>query len=307
MKQFLIYILSLLVPLSLVVVVLEVIVTKIPNSYSYKYDYVKSHGDSIEVLAVGHSQLYDGFDAKAWGNNAFNLCNSSQEFIDSFYILKKLLDDMPNLKFVIMPLAYPEVSPAGSKIELSERSTYYHEYMHIDYGGQLPLKYRFEGVNIPKAFTKIYDYYVAHENIIGCDSLGRRNMYDSIERTWKLEENKIISKYYTLKQKTDFMLRGDHYLELIIEMLKSRNVHLVLVSPPYYYKSLKDLNHLQQAFVDDYIEKFVKKEGVLYLNYQECRDFTEQDFYDEAHLSEFGAKKFTRSLKKQILLYDDTL
>ena len=305
MRRFIIYISSLLIPLLLVMLVLEGVVTKIPNSYSYKYNYVKTHGNSIKILAIGHSQLYDGFDPKVFDDSvAFNLSNSSQEYIDNYYILQKLMDDMPNLKVVIMPLAYPEVSAKGKKSELSERSTYYHEYMHIDYDGQIPWYYRYESINIPKAFSKIFDYYVKHEDIVGCDALGRRDKYSVEDRVWKLEDNPVISKYYTLKQHSNFILRGEIYLEKIVKLLKERNICLFLVSTPYYEKSLLNLNIDQQVFLNEYAAKIAKTDGVMYFNYQSDTTFTEKDFYDEAHLSEYGAEKFTKLLKKQILLHE---
>lgn len=290
-------------PLFLCMVILETVVTKIPNSYSYKYNYVKTHGDSIKILAIGHSQIYDGFDPIVFGNVAFNMGNSSQEFVDDYYILQELLDYMPNLKVVIMPLGYSDVSSSRTKEEISERGTYYHEYMNIDYDGQLPFKYRFECINIPKAFRKLIDYYIRHEDIVGCDSLGRRNMYDSKERIWKLEENKVISKYYTLNQVSGFVLRGEFYLEMILKMLKEKSIHLVLVSTPYYFESLKDLNRQQQEFINNFIAQFCQKDGVSYLDYQSSSDFEGKDFYDEAHLSKAGAEKFTIMLKKRLSDY----
>ena len=281
-------------------VVLEVLVVKIPNSYSYKYSYIKTNGDSIRVLAIGHSQIYDGFDPIVFGVNAFNMGNSSQEFIDNYYILRELLDDMPNLKVVVIPIGYSDVCLSGTKEEISERGTYYHEYMNIDYDGQLPFKYRFECINIPKAFRKIFDYYVRHEDIVGCDSLGRRNMYKLEDRTWNLEDNKVISKYYNLNGTSDFVLRGETYLISIIEMLKERNVTPLLVSTPYYSESKKGINQSQQLFINTYISSFARKKKVIYINYQYSSLFSDRDFYDEAHLSEYGAKKFTTMIKYQI-------
>ena len=281
-------------------VILEVVVVKIPNSYSYKYNYVKTHGDSIQILAIGHSQIYDGFDPSVFGNIAFNLGNSSQEFIDDFYILRELMDDMPNLKVVILPIGYSDVSLANQKFEISERGTYYHEYMNVDYDGQLPLKYRYEGLNIPKACSKIYNYYFEHEDIVGCDSLGKRNKYKLEDRTWKLDDNKVISKYYSLKGCSGFIIRGEEFLDKIAILLKGKGITLVLVSPPYYHKSLKDLNKNQQAFVETYINAFSSKHHALFFDFQSSTGFTEVDFYDEAHLSEFGAKKLTKMIFDKI-------
>lgn len=300
MKRLFIYLSSLLIPLLIVMIILEVVVTEIPNSYSYKYKYVKNHGNSIKVIAIGHSQIYDGFDPVVFGKGAFNLGNSSQEFIDDYYILKELLDDMPNLKVVIMPIGYSDVSLSSSKFDISERGSYYHEYMNIDYDGQLPLKYRYECINIPKSCKKIYDYYVLHEDIVGCDSLGRRNKYKLENRTWKLEDNKVISKYYSLKDTSGFVIRGEQFLKKIVDMLSDRHVRLVLVSTPYYHNSLKELNIFQQGFADNSISSFSQKYKVLYLNYQYSEDFNENDFFDEAHLSERGARKFSKMLLRQI-------
>jgi hypothetical protein len=281
-------------------VFLEIVVTKIPNSYSYKYNYVKTHGDKIQVLAIGHSQIYDGFDPSVFGHMAFNLGNSSQEFVDDYYILKELLDDIPNLKVVILPIGYSDVSLSDSKCEISERGTYYHEYMNIDYDGQLPFKYRFECINIPKAFCKIYDYYVRREDIVGCDSLGRRNKYKLEDRAWNLVDNKVISKYYNLTGTSDYVLRGEVYLNRIIDMLKERNIIPFLVSTPYYSDSKKDINQSQQSYIDKYIASFAREKEVFYVNYQYSPLFSDRDFYDEAHLSEYGACKFSKLLKKQI-------
>ena len=275
-------------------------VTKIPNSYSYKYNYVKTQGDSIKILAIGHSQIYDGFDPIVFGNVAFNMGNSSQEFVDDYYILKELLDDMPNLKVVIMPLGYSDVSSSGTMEKISERGTYYHEYMSIDYDGQLPFKYRFECINIPKAFRKIFDYYVRHKDIVGCDSLGRRNMYKLEDRTWNLEDNKVIYKYYNLNGNSDFVLRGEAYLIRIIDLLKERHIIPLLVSTPYYSDSKKDINQSQQLFINTYISSFVRKKKVLYMNYQYSPLFSDRDFYDEAHLSEYGAYKFSLLIKSNL-------
>lgn len=289
-----------MVPLFLCMIILEAVVTKIPNSYSYKYNYVKTQGDSIKILAIGHSQIYDGFDPIVFGNVAFNMGNSSQEFVDDYYILKELLDDMPNLKVVIMPLGYSDVSSSGTMEKISERGTYYHEYMSIDYDGQLPFKYRFECINIPKAFRKIFDYYVRHKDIVGCDSLGRRNMYKLEDRTWNLEDNKVIYKYYNLNGNSDFVLRGEAYLIRIIDLLKERHIIPLLVSTPYYSDSKKDINQSQQLFINTYISSFVRKKKVLYMNYQYSPLFSDRDFYDEAHLSEYGAYKFSLLIKSNL-------
>ena len=95
-------------------------------------------------------------------------------------------------------------------------------------------------------------------------------------------------------------MRGEAYLKGIIVLLNKRNVKLVLVSTPYYSKSIDIINQFQQAFISKYALSFTNENHVSYFDYQFNRNFSEEDFYDEAHLSEYGANKFTTLLKKQI-------
>ena len=66
--------------------VIELITAQIPNSYSYKYNYIKTNGNKIQALAIGHSQLYDGFKPESFYLPSFNLCNSSQSYVDKILI-----------------------------------------------------------------------------------------------------------------------------------------------------------------------------------------------------------------------------
>ena len=138
--------------------VIELITAQIPNSYSYKYNYVKINGNKIQALAIGHSQLYDGFKPESFYLPSFNLCNSAQSYVDNYYLLCELLQDMPNLKVVIMPIGYLNVDIKKSDINLTDRSCYYYKYMNIDYDGRVPLRYRLECFDPNRAGSKIIQY-----------------------------------------------------------------------------------------------------------------------------------------------------
>ena len=162
MKRFLTYCALFVMPGALLFVAMEVIVGFIPNSYSYKYNYVKANGGDIQALAVGHSQLYDGFMPEAFFLPAFNLCNSAQSYIDDYYLMRELLDDMPNLQVVILPIGYVDVGVPVEEGYLTDRACFYHKYMHLDYAGRLPLKYWFECFAPRRTWDKIWMYFVEH-------------------------------------------------------------------------------------------------------------------------------------------------
>lgn len=300
MKNFLKYCIIFLVPVFGFLLTIETLVHTIPNSYSYKHNYVLKNGDSIEAIVLGHSQLYDGFKPEDFSLPSFNLCNSAQSYIEDYYLLKELLQYMPNLKFVILPIGYMNVKE-NNEAQFTERSTFYHEYMHINYDGRIPLKYRFECFNPQRAFDKIVSYYIRHIDIVGCDSVGRRSTHSLKNREHELGINSVLDDY-TLKihDKNKMRLEASEYLENIAALLQSKNIKLILVSPPHYWTGYNDVNIEQKSFLQEYIRTLSSKFHFEYINLEDDIRFKDEDYYNETHLSEFGAEKFTKILNDSI-------
>ncbi len=301
MKKFLKYNLLFFMPIIIFLVVLEVLTGIIPNSYSYKYDYVKTHGQNIQAIAIGHSQLYDGFKPESFYLPAFNLCNSAQSFVDNYYLLRELLPSMPSLKMVIMPIGYMDVGIVGYDSSLTDRCCYYHKYMNIDYDGHIPLKYRLECLDPLRACDKVYSYYHKHQDIVGCDSLGQRNTHYLCNRAHPLGyENVLDGCTLESHDRNQFCIKDEYYLMMTIKLLAEKKISLVLVSPPYYWDCFNKKNEEQQQFLQDYTVNLQLHHPVYYFNFQEDTLYTDDDFYNETHLSEFGAEKFTKALNDSI-------
>lgn len=303
MIKFLKYCILFVLPIALYFMAIEHITARIPNSYSYKYNYIKTNGDKIQALAIGHSQLYDGFKPESFFLPSFNLSNSAQRYIDNYYLLRELLQDMPNLKVVIMPIGYSSVTTISHDSSLLYRSCYYHKYMNLDYDGRVPLKYRLECFDPSNAKKKIKLYYFKHSDIVGCDSMGRRNTHYLRDRKHELGYEKRLEKY-TKKESNHkkFCLKDEHYLIQSLKMLTKRDISIVLVSPPYYWDcGFTDVNYNQKRFLSDYIEKLCEKfPSIHYLNLESDTSFVYDDFYNETHLSEIGSEKFTLKLNNYI-------
>lgn len=298
MGKFLKYCIFFISPIVLFLITIEIIVGNIPNSYSYKYNYVKTNGDKIQALAIGHSQLYDGFRPESFYLPSFNLCNSAQSYIDNYYLFRKLLPYMPNLKVVIMPIGYMDVGIIGNDNSLTDRSCYYHKYMDIDYDNNIPLKYRFECFDPQKAWNKIYSYYFLHSDIVGCDSMGRRNTHYLNDRKQELGYDGLI-EYYTRNEndRRKLCVENEYYLMQTCKLLTGKNISIVLVSPPYYWNcGFKNVNMEQKKFIKEYMVELCKKYPVHYLDLESDITFMYEDFFNETHLSEIGAEKFTRKL-----------
>ena len=84
-------------------------------------------------------------------------------------------------------------------------------------------------------------------------------------------------------------------------MLCEKNISIVMVSPPYYWDcAFKNINEQQRCFVKRYMDDLCSRYPILYFDHQSDSTFTYDDFYNETHLSEIGAKKFTEMLNRDI-------
>lgn len=268
----------------------------IPNSYKYKYNYIRANGASIKAIAIGHSQFYDDFKSSSFFLPAFNLSNSAQGYMEDYYLLEKLLPYMPNLEIVILPIGYMSV---GREEEFTQKSCFYHEYMDIDYDGKLPLQYRFECLSVRSTIKKILLYYIKHDDVVRCDSLGWSPQI--IEKREKpLGVNNLIDTY-TISEDAPLFLAGEQYFVKIIDSLEQNNIKTVLVSAPYYWTGYEKKNDKQEKWAINYIQNLCKERPhLIWINMESDPMFIESDFFDESHLTVEGAEKFTKKLSEEI-------
>lgn len=286
------------IPVIVFLIVLEAVTWYIPNSYSYKYNYLKQHGKDLEAIAIGHSQLYDGFKPESFAYTSFNLSNSAQTYVDNYYLLKEVLSFLPNLKMVIMPIGYMNVDIIGSVDMFSERACYYHKYMNLDYDGKLPLKDRFECLDVKRAVQKCLLYYVQHGDVVGCDSMGRRNTNTLSNRKHDLGYDRMLEMYtVTNPDSSCYCIGLGDYLERSLEILNNKNIEVVLVSPPYYWDAgFKGVNYAQKHYLKDYVNLLSERYQFHYIDLEADTSFNYDDFFNETHLSELGAEKFSKIL-----------
>ena len=167
MKKFLRHIGLFLLPIVMVGIGLEWGAEAIPNSYTYKRDYIERHGGEVKTLILGSSNAYDGINPTVLPG-AFNLANSSQTLEDDYRLLERYIDDMDSLQTVIVGLGYHSL---GAMTE-DNRRTYYTIYMGL-YPRWPISKYSFEVFNLELLTKKIIKYAVSRD-VTRCDSLGQR-------------------------------------------------------------------------------------------------------------------------------------
>lgn len=82
-------------------------------------------------------------------------------------------------------------------------------------------------------------------------------------------------------------------------MLTGIRIEVVLVSPPHYWADFKP-NKKQIDFLYHYISSLQHQYPFHYIDMQFDKDFVDHDYYNETHLSEFGAEIFTKKLDRTI-------
>ena len=146
---------------------MEIAAEAIPNSYTYKREYMETHGGEIKTLILGSSNAYDGLNP-AELPAAFNLANSSQTLEDDYRLLARYIEGMDSLETVIIGLGYHSLGEAQE----AHRKTYYTIYMGLY--PRWPISKNSLEIGDMRLLTKKIIKYVVSRDVTRCDSLGQR-------------------------------------------------------------------------------------------------------------------------------------
>lgn len=302
MKKFLFLLFLFILPLLVLFALLEKKVREVPTSYSLKYHQVVTHGKDYEIVAVGHSQFYDGIYPAAFSRPAFNLSNSAQNYRDDYYILKELLPYMPNLKYIVLPLGFIDAGASFRERDYSFRMRYYHLYMHLDYDHRLPLFYWYECFDPKNAFEKYKAYYMRHEDLVQCDSSGISSK--TLDNHVSFKGLDLILSYNNDSPdgSDDYDIIDKSYLLGMCELLEDKNIQLVFVASPFYKDCFQYLNKKQQDYFEQFADTFCRNHGYWYLNlHADTITYDKSNYGNESHLNLSGAMKFSKAIDDFIL------
>ena len=257
------------------------------GSYGHTYSRlseIKNHGD-VDILFLGSSHAYRGFDTRIFLNNgykSFNLGSSAQTPLQTKVLLKRYLESL-NPELVIY-----EVYPTTFTIDGVESSL---DIVSNDKNDLYSLDMALRINNIKTYNTLIYS--------ITRDLLRLNNSFS--EPIFK-GNDKYISGGYVEKeigffQPTQFKKKEialkDYQLESfseIVQMVKNKNIELILVYAPISkvnYESYGN-NHYFDSIIKNYAE---------YYNFNEIIDLNDSlHFYDSDHLNQNGVDIFNEKL-----------
>lgn len=111
----------------------EIVVRRMPNSYSTKNAALERNDDKINTIILGSSHSYYGLRPEILGDSVLSLANISQTPEYDLALLEKWLPKMPNVKRVIISISY--FTFVESRMEDFDHGTLavnYKVYMHLD-------------------------------------------------------------------------------------------------------------------------------------------------------------------------------
>ena len=237
----------------------------------------------VEVLFIGSSHAYRGFDTRIFAKNkisSFNLGSSSQSPIQSLYLLEEYLDDIECEKVVleVSPIAFSSDGIESTLDIISNDKTNWKilkmgiEARHLKVFNTLIFSNVRQLLNLDNAFIE--------EKTIGKDTYISGGFVERQKQDFKQSAN----TFYEIKQKQVIAF------EKIVELTKAKGIQLILVQAPVTsaeyatYKS-KDAFDSMMANASEYynFNTLLTLEDSLH-------------FYDSHHLNQTGVERFNTKL-----------
>ncbi len=296
MKRFIRHMTLFMLPIMVIAIGLEIIGESIPNSYTYKRDYMAHHGSQIRTLILGSSYAYDGLNPSEM-QDAFNLANSSQTIEDDFRLLARYIDSMDSLQTVIIGVG------TGTWADVSEaqRRTYYTIYM--DLYPRWPINRNSMEVFNLELLTKKIIKYALSRDVTRCDLLGQRIGHDSLAvaqgaEFWNkdiasLVANDRVDVAHSQKE----IARNVWYMDSIASLCAAHDVRLVVVAMPTMEAYRQQLPKEQLALTDSL---FVHLSGRAQCIDASAWEIPDEGWYNATHLTREASVGFTRLLMDSI-------
>lgn len=280
----------------------EVIVRHIPNSYSSKKLYIENHGEEIKTLILGSSHTYYGLIPELLGDSVFNLANISQTPEYDFALLKHFSTFMPNLKRIIIPISYftyvdPETEDDSSWTLAIKYKTRMKLPIHSDFS-----IYNLEIVDF-NSYKGQLSNLLFKKKSNKCSDTGFGLGYTLANRSQDWQSIGCLRAAAHTLNNPERWKTVRYSQQKLFDLALSKGCEIILITTPGYKTYTECLDSIQEMMMRQNISFLENNYGnypLRYFDFLRNPNFTENDFYDPDHLSEEGAKKLTIMLRDSL-------
>lgn len=266
-----------------------------------------------QVLVLGSSQSLFGIDPDYFSKPGYNAAYVSQDLFYDTEIVKRYLGQMPNLKLVIMPIAYFSLNLNLSETPEAWRDAYYWHSWGIKHTPGYELKYH--------SLTAFYGSHALDFLLRGNTGDSSSGVNEGIKPSgWQhnpthLSHAEIYAENVrdkVLAQKgLDQANKGMNVnnidenlsaLDATADALKRRGVKLYFITIPIFTTYTKYEDDDQWLFIHEKLASLCAKENCHYKDYERDSRFNIDDFADGDHFNTQGAVKFSTILNNDIVV-----
>lgn len=295
MSRFIKRVLGYTLPVLGLIVLAEVLLRHIPNDYAYKKNYLDKHAGEIEVLILGNSHDYYGFDPTLFKLKTFNAAYASQSLNFDWEILKRYEGKLKNLRFIVLPADYFTLTSSLENGEEKWRIKDYNIYFDISLNASFTDNFEVFTGKTQSKLVRLKNFYVSKKKLVQCNKLGFGSGFHSSHGMDLEKTGKLAAKRHTwVKGKVNSFDKNTQLIHQFEAFAVKHKVQLIFVASPVYVTYSKPLNKSQLQRTHGFFKlQAIKNKLVHYYNFMNNTRFKAEDFYDGDHLNEKGAAKFS--------------
>ena len=278
----------------------------LPNTYQVKKQGFEQLKDSIAVLVLGSSHALKGIDPSLFSCTGFNFSNSSQTLIQDEGLCHRYLNELPQLKAVVLDISY-----ISFYFDLQDSPESWRDYFYWHYYG---LNDPPPGLLKPETYfySALYTQRVVNDIFFGklnyIKEFGNISPY-GWEITHAPEDSlaisdsiagQLVSLHEELARPANFHRVMDHLDRLLCE-LEKRDIAVLMVSLPVSRPYYSQLDPVRENRIGGIIDSLRSEHPLVYRDYSRDPRFGRTDFSDCDHLDSTGAVKFSRILDEELL------
>lgn len=290
-------------PIALLVLVAEIGLRRVDNSYTKKLRALNERGSELEVLVTGTSTGMYGIDPALFSAKAYNMANVSQSPYYDDALVRPRLAELPRLRLLLVVLSTPSL-----EMRLGDSPEYWRQYWYERFWGiepevprgpfdarQYSVAALYPRSVLVRAARRAFHYDVAPEitdsgffpfvadghMVDDAHAAGRTVYHRSIMRPENLPHNVAA-------------------LERLVRAARARSLQVAILLPPTskHYQSRRDPDALGRTLG---ALAALEKEGAKIANYLDDPRFDDSDFADPDHLGVKGAARFSRVLDEELV------
>ncbi len=304
-RKFYIATFAFFIPVVLGFIAMEYATRELPMSYTYISEYLKTESDSIEVIALGSSQVKNAINPDFLEQKILNLAGGNQHHDTDFKLLKQLLPKLPAVKTVILEASYSHFELPHNGPDFWKNSVYLKYYGANNFDRNIYFKDKLIYLSNPKFFSeKLNSYYIEGEQNFGFNRFGYDTLnYAGIFKDLNYNEEKIsaLRRFKINKEPNGTIFKNNTQLFFeMLDYLEANQIHVIICEVPMYktYLPQRVPEILKRR---DSIIRLTKKRYKnvdLFLLETDTLHYNAKDYWNQSHLNPSGGKKFSLALNE---------